>query len=390
MRFAQRVNRVASSPTLAINAKTKALIAAGKDIINLTVGEPDSDTPDFIKEAAIQAITQGLTKYTPVEGTPELKNAILHKFKRDNALVFSPSEVMASTGGKQVLYNLCMALLEAGDEVIIPVPYWTSYPDMVLLADATPVLVPTSAKDGFKLTPEALRAHLTPRTRLVLFNSPSNPAGIVYSRAEWEALGSVLLEYPEVVIATDDLYEHIYWSDEPFSNILQAVPALRDRTLIVNGVSKAYAMTGWRIGYAAGPAALIAEMSKIQSQSTSNPNSIAQAAAACALQAPIAQMGSLKDRFHQRYLKVNAAFDHIPGVSPVPAQGAFYAFPDVSQVMLRKHIASDFALCEYLLEQGVSVLPGSIFGAPTHIRLSYALDDRLLDTALERLVRALK
>ncbi|MEK7840184.1 MAG: pyridoxal phosphate-dependent aminotransferase, partial [Pseudomonadota bacterium] len=283
IRLARRVGRIKPSPTLAVDARAKELKAQGQDVIGLGAGEPDFDTPDHIKEAAIAAIRDGFTKYTAVDGTPSLKKAIVAKFQRENALRYSADQVLVSVGGKQSFYNLVMALLDEGDEVVIPAPYWVSYPDMVLLADGTPVIVTAGMDQGFKMQPEQLARAITAKTRLVVINSPSNPTGAAYTRAELVALGEVLRRHPQVLIATDDMYEHILWSGEPFCNIVNACPDLYARTIVLNGVSKAYAMTGWRIGYCAGPAPLIAAMKKIQSQSTSNPTSIAQVAAEAAL-----------------------------------------------------------------------------------------------------------
>ncbi|MEE9396069.1 MAG: pyridoxal phosphate-dependent aminotransferase, partial [Methylococcales bacterium] len=282
IQLSDRVSAVKPSPTLAITARAAAMRAAGKDIIGLGAGEPDFDTPDHIKQAAIEAINNGFTKYTPVDGIPSLKQAVIEKFKRDNGFDYTADQVLVSCGGKQSFYNLAQALLNPGDEVIIPAPYWVSYPDMVLLACAKPVVLETSQGDGFKITPDQLRNALTDRTRLFVINSPSNPTGVAYSGDELKALATVLKDYPDVVIATDDMYEHIVWEGVQFSNILNACPELYDRTMVLNGVSKAYSMTGWRIGYAAGPAEIIRAMKKIQSQSTSNPTSISQVAAEAA------------------------------------------------------------------------------------------------------------
>ncbi|MDX1498070.1 MAG: pyridoxal phosphate-dependent aminotransferase, partial [Salinisphaeraceae bacterium] len=277
MQLSERVQRIKPSPTLAVTARAAELRAAGKDIIGLGAGEPDFDTPEHIKAAAIKALDEGFTKYTPVGGTPGLKQAIIDKLQRDNGLSYEAGQILVSCGGKQSYFNLCQALLNEGDEVVIPAPYWVSYPDMVLLADGEPVIIETDIDDAFKITPEKLAAAITPRTKLVTLNSPSNPSGKAYSKAEFEALGEVLRQHPDVLIATDDMYEHILWTEEGFNNIATACPDLAKRTIILNGVSKAYSMTGWRIGYAGGPPKLIAAMKKIQSQSTSNPASISQA-----------------------------------------------------------------------------------------------------------------
>jgi aspartate aminotransferase len=386
IRLAGRVGRIKPSPTLAVDARAKELKAQGRDIIGLGTGEPDFDTPDHIKEAAIKAIRDGFTKYTAVDGTPSLKKAIVAKFKRENRLDFTPDQVLVSCGGKHSFFNLAQALLDSGDEVIIPAPYWASYPDMVLLADGIPVALPTDIGQGFKITPAQLDAAITPRTRLVVINSPSNPTGSAYLRRELEALGEVLRRHPHVLIATDDMYEHILWSGEPFCNIANACPDLLERTIVLNGVSKAYAMTGWRIGYCAGPKTLISAMKNIQSQSTSNPTSIAQVAAEVALNGDQSCIQPMLKAFHERHDRVVARLNQLRGVRCVPSQGTFYAFPDVRQAMEISGFDNDVALAEHLLaEVGVALVPGSAFGAPGYLRLSYAASMSLLDSALDRL-----
>jgi aspartate aminotransferase len=389
IKLSERVQRIKPSPTLAITARAAALRAAGKDIIGLGAGEPDFDTPEHIKQAAIMAIEAGMTKYTPVDGTPELKQAIIHKFRQDNALTYQPDQILVSCGGKQSFFNLCQALLDAGDEVVIPAPYWVSYPDMVLLADATPVFIDTGIEQQFKITPEQLEAALTPRTRLMVINSPSNPSGKAYSRAELAALGEVLRGYPDVLIATDDMYEHILWTDEPFSNILNACPDLYERTIVLNGVSKAYAMTGWRIGYAAGPAPLIGAMKNIQSQSTSNPASVSQAAARAALEGDQGCVTEMLQAFKARHDHVVAGLNAIDGVQCLPSDGTFYAFPDMRGLIARLDgVDDDLDLAEHLIEHaGVALVPGSAFGTPGYMRLSYATSMENLDEALGRIRR---
>lgn len=389
--LSHRVQRIKPSPTIAVSQLAVELQRAGKDVIGLGAGEPDFDTPDHIKQAAIRAVQRGFTKYTAVDGIPSLKQAIVEKFKRENSLVFETDQILVSVGGKQSLFNLAQALLAAGDEVIVPAPYWVSYPDIVLLADATPVIVPAGGEQSFKITPEQLDQAITPNTRLLIINSPSNPSGAVYSRAELCALGEVLRNHPDVLIATDDIYEHILWSDEPFCNIANACPDLLARTIVVNGVSKAYAMTGWRIGYAAGPQTLIAAMCKIQSQSTSNPTSISQVAAEAALSAKQDCIRPMLEAFAQRHEHVVARLNEIRGIKCLPAQGAFYAFLDVREaIVAQAGVSNDIEMAEYILnEGGVALVPGSAFGAEGYLRLSFATGMDILDNALDRLQRLL-
>lgn len=389
--LANRIQRVKPSPTLAVTARVAELRAAGKDIIGLGAGEPDFDTPDHIKAAGIQAIKDGFTRYTAVDGTPTLKKAIIAKFKRDNGLDYAADQVLVSCGGKQSFYNLCQAMLNTGDEVIIPAPYWVSYPDMVLLAEAEPVIVATGVDSHFKISAEQLDAAITPKTRLFVINSPSNPTGVAYSRAELESLGEVLRKHPQVLIATDDMYEHILWSEEPFSNILDACPDLYERTIVLNGVSKVYAMTGWRIGYAGGPADLIKAMKKVQSQSTSNPASISQAAAQAALEGDQSCIEPMIKAFRERHDFVVEALNRIPGVVCLPADGTFYCFPQVQAVIDRLDaVSNDIELAEYLLDNaGVALVPGSAFGAPGYVRISFATSMDILKDALARLTKAL-
>ena len=389
IRLSDRVQRVRPSPTLTITARANALRAEGRDIIGLGAGEPDFDTPEHIKDAAIEAIRAGFTKYTAVDGTPELKQAIVDKFRRDNGLDYAPDQILVSCGGKQSFYNLCQALLNPGDEVIIPAPYWVSYPDMVLLADGQPVIVETGIGERFKITPEKLEAAITSRARLLVLNSPSNPTGMVYSRAELAALGEVLRAHPQVLVASDDMYEHIYWAEEPFVNIVNACPDLYSRTIVLNGVSKAYSMTGWRIGYAAGPAPLIAAMKKIQSQSTSNPASISQAAATAALNGGQECIQVMLEAFRARHDRVLELLNAIEGVTCLPSEGAFYAFPDMRGLIAKlPGIDDDVQLAEHLIEKvGVALVPGSAFGSPGFMRLSFATSMENLEEAIGRIAR---
>lgn len=387
-----RVQQIKPSPTLAITAKAKALRAQGKGIISLGAGEPDFDTPEHIKEAAIQAIRDGFTKYTAVDGIPSLKQAIIAKFKRDNGLQYEADQILVSVGGKQSFYNLAQALLNSGDEAIIPAPYWVSYPDIVLLAGGVPVVVAASQEHQFKITPEQLESAITSCTRLLVINSPSNPTGTAYTRSELTALGEVLRPHPQVLIATDDMYEHIYWGKEPFCNIVNACPDLYERTLVLNGVSKAYSMTGWRIGYAAGPARLIKAMKTIQSQSTSNPASISQVAAQAALEGDQACVKIMCQEFRKRHDFLVKQLNTIPGVRCLPGIGTFYAFPHF-QTAIDSHAAikNDLELAEKMLnEANVAVVPGTAFGAPGYLRLSFATSMGNLEQALERITAFLK
>ncbi len=389
--LSRRVQAIKPSPTLAVTNRAAELRAAGKDIIGLGAGEPDFDTPAHIKAAAIDAINAGQTKYTAVDGTPALKKAIIDKFQRDNQLSYQPNQILVSSGGKQSFFNLSLALLNPGDEVIIPAPYWVSYPDMVLVAEGKPVVIETSAEDHFKITAEQLKAAITDKTRLVVLNSPSNPTGIAYSADELKALGDVLATHPTVMIATDDMYEHTLFSDEQFVNILSVCPELYDRTFVLNGVSKAYSMTGWRIGYAAGPAKVIGAMKKIQSQSTSNPASISQAAAVAALNGPQECIREMVTEFKKRHDFVVQSLNAMEGVSCLPADGTFYAFPGFQAAIEKLDgVNNDVELAEYLLNSvGVALVPGSAFGAPGHLRLSFATSMENLHKAMERIAQAL-
>jgi len=394
--LSRRVQAIKPSPTLAVTARAAALKATGRDIIGLGAGEPDFDTPQHIKDAAIAAINKGFTKYTAVDGTPSLKAAVIAKFKRDNGLEYSPRQILVSCGGKQSFFNLVQAVINPGDEVIIPAPYWVSYPDIVILADGRPVIVEAGIEQGFKITPAQLEAAITPKTRLFVINSPSNPTGAVYTKDELAALGEVLRKHPQVLIASDDMYEHIRLNDAPFVNILNACPDLYDRTLVLNGVSKAYSMTGWRIGYAAGPEAILRAMTNVQSQSTSNPTSISQVAAEAALNGDQGCITPMLDAFKARHRFVVDALNAIPGFHCVDSGGAFYAFPDVrpaiQNLLMRDVIeqGTDIAFSEYLLESAdVAVVPGSAFGAEGYIRLSFATSQANLEKALKRIAQAM-
>ncbi len=390
IRLARRVQRIKPSPTLAVTARAARLKAEGKDIIGLGAGEPDFDTPAHIADAGVAAIRSGITRYTAVEGTNELRDAIIAKFRRDNGLEYSRAQILVSSGAKQTVFNLCCALLDDGDEAIIPAPYWVSYPDMVLVADGTPVFLPAGIDRGFKITAAELESAITPRTRLFILNSPSNPTGAAYSKAELQAFGAVLERHPQVVIGTDDMYEHIWWGPEPFTSFASANPRLYDRTVTINGCSKSYAMTGWRIGYCGGPQEIIAAMATIQGQSTSNASSISQRAATVALNSPQDCVAEMNRAFKQRHDLVVEGLNALPGVRCIPGWGTFYAFAEVGQAMRDVGAADDNAFAEFLInEAGVAVVPGSAFGAPGHVRLSFAAATETLKDALSRMQRAL-
>ncbi|MEW5010018.1 MAG: pyridoxal phosphate-dependent aminotransferase [Cycloclasticus sp.] len=391
MKLSQRVQRIKPSPTLAVTARAAALRAAGQDIIGLGAGEPDFDTPEHIKQAARDAINTGKTKYTAVDGTVELKTAIINKLKNDNQLSYQADQVLVSCGGKQSFFNLAQALLDDGDEVIIPAPYWVSYPDMSLLAGGVPVIVQASQEQSFKMTPEQLEAAITEKTKLVVINSPSNPSGKAYSNDELVALGAVLKKHPNILIATDDMYEHILWCDEPFSNIVMACPELYDQTIVLNGVSKAYSMTGWRIGYAAGPVELIKAMKKIQSQSTSNPTSISQYAAQAALEGDQSCISEMLVSFKERHDYVVDKLNDIEGISCIQSDGTFYCFPDFNPILNRmSEMSNDVDLAEYILEKaGVALVPGSAFGLDGHMRISIATSMDNLVNAMDRIAKLL-
>lgn len=391
--LSNRVQSIKPSPTLAMNAKAVAMRAAGVDVISFGVGEPDFDTPVHIREAAKQAMDEGMTRYTAVGGIQELKTAIIRKFDTDNTLTYGPSEVMVSCGGKHVLYNLAQAILNPGDEVIIPAPYWVSYPPIAILAGAKPVIVETRQDDNFKLTPETLRHAITDRSRLLVLNSPSNPTGAVYSKSELEALAQVVLEH-DLFVVSDEIYERLIFDGKTFCGIAELGPEIKEKTLIVNGVSKTYAMTGWRIGYAAGDSTVIAAMTKIQSQSTSNPNSIAQKAAVAALTGPQESVNEMTRTFSERRTYLVDRLNGIPGVRCNTPEGAFYAFADFSRYFAAEKaglkIGGSADLCEYLLtEAQVALVPGIAFGADDFIRFSFATSLELIQAGLERIARAL-
>lgn len=389
MKLASRLDLIKPSATLLITAKANALKAAGRDIIGFGAGEPDFDTPITARQAAIKAIETGFTKYTPVGGIDELKDAIIDKFKRDNGLSYKRSEIAVSCGAKHTLYNLAQVLFEEGDEVLIPSPYWVSYPDLVLLAGARPVIVETREEEGFKLKPDRLHRAVTGRTKALILNSPSNPSGVAYSKEELSALGEVAARR-DLIVITDDVYEKIIYDGLEFANILNACGDLKDKTLVVNAVSKAYAMTGWRIGYLGGPEEIVAAVVKLQSQSTSNPTSIAQKAAAAALNGDQAVVVEMAKEFQRRRDFIVEALNGIPGVSCLLPQGAFYVFPRVSNLYGRsfqgKIIGNSAALAVYLLEEtGVAVVPGGEFGHDEHIRLSYATSMKNIEEGIRRI-----
>ena len=384
--LSNRVQKVKPSATMAVSDKAKELKSQGIQIVSMGSGEPDFDTPTNIQKAAIKAIGNGETRYTAADGTPELKKAICEKFKRENGLDYSLNEVMVSCGGKQVFYNLCQAILNAGDEVIIPSPYWVSYPDMAILADATPVFIETGIDQDFKISPEQLEASITDNTKLLVLNSPSNPTGSVYSKSEIEALGAVLEKNPHVLTISDDIYEHIRWGDDDFVNIAMACPNLKDRVIILNGVSKAYAMTGWRIGYAAGPESVIKAMKKIQGQSTSNPSSISQAAALEAITGDQSFITMMVEAFERRHDFLVDSLNAIDGIECPRSGGAFYSFPKVDGLIKRLGLKDDVEFSTYCLEKlSLAVVPGSAFGSPGYVRLSFATSMDNIKLSVEKL-----
>jgi len=391
------VMRISESPTLAITAKAAKLKSEGKDIIGLAAGEPDFDTPAFIKKAAIEAINNGLTKYTAVTGMPSLKKAVVKKLREENNLHYEINEIIVGTGGKQCIFNLCLAILDAGDEVIIPAPYWVSYTDIAELTGAKTIIIPCDIEQKFKITPEQLESSITDKTKLIFINSPSNPTGSVYSKLELKNIADVLLRYPEIFVATDDIYEKINLDDQPFNNILMVEPKLKKRCIVINGVSKAYSMTGWRIGYAAGPKDIITAMGNLQSQSTSNPTSISQAAAEAALNSDQSCIKPMVATFKERHTFIVKAFNDIKGLDCIDAQGAFYCFPCAKNAIdalfkegkLKSN--NDVAFCEYLLDtKGVAVVPGSAFGAEGYFRVSFATSMDNLKEAAKRIKQAIE
>lgn len=388
--LSQRTQRIKPSPIAMMSAQAESMIASGMPIINLTIGEPDFDTPEHIKEAAIKALHEGRTKYTAVDGTASLKKAIIDKFARDNALTYSPDQIIVSCGAKHSIYNLFVATLDAGDEVIIPAPYWVSYPDMVKLTDGNPVTIKTDASQRFKITPQQLQGAINDHTRILMLNSPSNPTGVAYTLDELKALAAVLLEHPRIIIASDDIYEHNLFRNTPFAHILNACPELYDRTVVINSVSKTYAMTGWRIGYAAGPTKIISAMKKAQSQSTSNPTTVSQYASEAALNGDQQCVRDMTAAYEERHDYLVGELSTIPGFKVLPADGTFYSFPSIEGLLqLKPEINTDIAFAEYLLNEAqVASVPGSAFGAPGYIRFSYATSIANLKEAVKRIREA--
>lgn len=389
IQLSNRANNIKPSPTLAVAAKAAELKAAGQDIISLGAGEPDFATPEHVKEAAKQAIDANFTRYTQVDGIPELKQAIIAKLDRENHLKYKPEQILVSCGAKHSIFNALQALLNPGDEVIIPAPYWVSYPDMAVLAEAKPVFIPAGIEQNFKITAEQLATAITPKSRIFFINSPSNPSGLAYTKEELAALGAVLLKHPQIVIISDDIYEHTFWAEFPFANILNACPELYDRTIVVNGVSKAYAMTGWRIGYAAGPVAIIKAMTKIQSQSTTNACSISQKATVAALNGDQACISKMNAEFKKRSAYFVEELQKIPGIKCLPADGAFYVLFQVSDLIKKlnlPNVNNDHEFAEHILNTvGLALVPGSAFGAPGYLRASIAASMNDLQEAILRL-----
>ena len=393
--LAERMAKIKPSPTVAISTLAQQLKAEGKDVINLGTGEPDFDTPEHVKEAAIDAIRRGETNYTPVAGTPALRQAVVEKFRADNGLEYKLSQILVSTGAKESIMNLVIAVVDDGDEVVIPAPYWVSYPDMTLLAGGSPVVVSCGMDQGFKMRPEQLEAALTPKSKLLILNSPSNPSGSVYTPDELMELGKVVAGHPRLLVCSDDIYEHIIYPGIVFSTILDADPSLFERTVVVNGVSKRYAMTGWRIGFAAGEESIIKAMAKVQSQGTTCASSVSQAAAAAALTSGSKGTDKMLTAFERRRNLVLERFEKIESLKCAPIDGAFYAFPDASSAIAvlyesgKIKEANDVALCSYMLEKaGVAAVPGSAFGLDGHFRISFATSDELLEDALGRIERS--
>ncbi|OGT07179.1 MAG: aspartate aminotransferase [Gammaproteobacteria bacterium GWF2_41_13] len=389
--LSQAAQNISPSFTLALNAKANALKAEGRPIINLTIGEPDFDTPVHIKAAAIKAIQDGKTKYTPIDGIPSLKTAIIEKFERDNRLSYQKNQILVSCGGKQAIYNCCRTILNPGDEVIIPAPYWVSYPEIVKLTGAVPVIIPTTIEQHYKITPEQLVNAISSKTKLLIINSPSNPSGMVYTEQELKKLAEILLSRPNIFIMADDMYESIVWNHTPFNNMLMVCPELTDRTIITHGVSKTYAMTGWRIGYAAGPAPIIQAMANIQSQSTANPCSISQHAAEAALRDDQICVREMVAAFKARHDVLIPLLKAIPGIRVIPSDGTFYTFPDFSTIISSHGFKDDLDLAAFLLENAeVAVVPGSAFGLKGALRFSFATHQENLLTAANRLCDVLR
>jgi|TARA_B100001094_G_scaffold327570_1_gene386083 aspartate aminotransferase len=388
--ISERLRQVKPSATIAISSKAMEMRAAGINVISMSAGEPDFDTPEFIKQAAKDAMDNGMTKYTQVDGLPELKDVIINKFINDNDLTYQRENILVSTGAKQTLYNLFQAILGPGDEVIIISPYWVSYPDMVLLADAKPVIVDTYQENDFSINFDEFADAVNEKTKLVIINSPSNPTGITYSKNDYQAIGSILEKYPDTYIATDDMYEYIYWGEDPFVSFAQACPDLFDRTITINGVSKSYAMTGWRIGYCGGPANVVGAMKKVQSQSTSNPSSISQAATIAALDGPKDEIYEMVEQYKIRHDYLFSALNAINGFKASPGTGAFYLFPDVKSAIKNMGFSDDIEFSEYLIETAnVAVVPGSAFGSSGYVRLSYATSLEQIEDAVDRISKSL-
>lgn len=385
VRLSQRARQLTASATVSITQRAIELREAGQDVIALSAGEPDFDTPEFIKEAAIEALRRGDTKYTAVDGSSTLKRAIQAKFLRENELRFELDQIVVTSGAKQACFNVCQALLDPGDEALVPAPYWVSYPDMVRLAEAEPVIVRTAEADGFVPTAQQIESAVTERTRLLILNSPNNPSGAVYPRGTLEEIAAVLEEHPRIFVLSDDIYEHIRWDGRPFATIAAVAPRIAERVVTVNGVSKSHAMSGWRIGYAAGPSEIIRALVRLQSQSTTNASSVSQAAAAAALNAGAGVLTDMVDAFRRRHELVHRALSTMPGVHCEPGLGAFYLLPNITEAMARRGIANDTEFCRALLEDtGLALVPGSAFGAPGHVRISFAASTQTLEAALQR------
>ena len=387
MKLSKRISNTKTSATIAMSMKARELISQGKDVISLSAGEPDFDTPNHIKEAAIKSINAGNTKYTPVDGMLALKESIVRKFKNENNLEYEQNQILVSAGCKQSIYNLCQAVLDKGDEVLIPSPYWVSYPEIVKLSDATPVFIETNSENNFKVTGEMLLKNITNKTKMLLLNSPSNPSGFIYNESDLRNIGDVLKDYPNIIIASDDIYEHIIFNEKKFINILNVCPNLYDQTIILNGVSKAYAMTGWRIGYAAGNTEIIGAMKKIQSQSTSCTCSISQAAAAAALDQGNEEVSKMVKEYQERSEFLHFELNKIDGIQYKKPDGSFYAFVNVNDLIIKlKGINNDFDLAEYFLNKAnVAVVPGTAFGSKNHIRISFATSMDNLKEAVNRI-----
>jgi len=393
-RLSIRVQQIKPSATLAITAKAAEMRAAGKSIISLSVGEPDFETPKAAREAGIEAINSGFTRYTAVAGIPELRQAVAEKFKRDNDLDYSPDDILISSGGKQCIFNLLLAVMNPGERAIIPAPYWVSYPDMVKLAEGTPVIVPTTAEADFKITAAQLDEVLCHRCKILFLNSPSNPTGMAYSADELKAIGEVVRRHPELIVATDDMYEKILFDGKEFATFAQVNPDLKEQTITLSGVSKAYCMTGWRIGFCAGPSIIIKAMTKIQGQRTSNPNAIAQKAALAALTGPTDELDDMVATYEKRRTWLVAAINAIPGMHAIKPDGAFYVFPSVADWIGKTtpsgiELSDDVVICEWLLEEaGVALVPGTAFGSAGHVRFSYAVSQATLEDAINRIAKA--